>query len=1142
MKTRTLLLLAALMFTVINHAQTVGDTIVIQSFDYNSTTRDTVIDFSSLDGLSFEKIIMEYSMRCKDANISTGGNTNFGCGEWDYSCNTYLHDSTQIDSVLYTHPDLIVSNFSGTTFNYTSQPTYDFYQYSQNEITLNSILSETQYTILSGTTPTNNVLDGSNQSGKSQYLYTATELTSAGFTAGEIDGLMINALNSGYINFFRVNIKGTIANTLIANSPENSGYTEVFYNDFNFINGANRIQFSTPFIWNGSDNLIIEFSFTNTISGNDIQIEGTASTDQSLFTNNGYSANLAGNPIIDITTASLATISDELTVSFWAKGDADALPANTTIIHANNSNGNRSLNLHLPWSNSRVYFDCGWLGSGYDRIDKAAAVGELEGAWNHWSATKNTTTGIMNVYLNGTLWHTGTSMTNLMELTELVIGATNSGSYNYLGQIDEIRIWNKELTQNEVSDWMNINVTASHPQYSNLVAYYKLDDGTGVNLQEEINGGNAVSPSPYLWQLTRGIDLTRFFQNSAFRPSITFLQGSYDITISAIDVIDSIQIMPKTITEYAVNSNANTLLDDDIIETSSLQVWEAIPQNIYDATTGAILSTIPVSTEATAPTPSDLDYFRRWPSKFELMSFVTPYGINLNLGIDGETWTFDMTDFTPVFNGQKQITVERGGQWQEDMDIRFLFIVGTPPRDVLSINQIWRNQSVAFANINNDRYFAPRDVSLNPLGESFFVRSSITGHGQQGEFIPRNHFINVNGGANEFSWLVWKECGDNPIYPQGGTWVYDRAGWCPGSATDIRYSDITSYVTAGQTATVDYDVQVASGDSRYIVNNQLVTYGAINQTLDAAIIEIQEPSNKIEYSRFNSICNKPKVVIKNTGSTLLTSAIIEFWVNDSPSPETFNWSGSLEFGESEVVELPTPVTLWSPITVSDNKFHAKITSPNGGADGYSYNDHFISPFEITEVMPSTIIIFFKTNNAPNETSYQVTDDIGTVLLSRSGLSGNTLYRDTLELGLGCYNYHVSDSGDDGISWWANNDGNGYTYLFSPGLGQVKQFTGDFGDNIDFNFTVDFPLSYDEINGKFDIELYPNPAKSLFTVEAENLATAIITIYDNTGKEVQLAREVQNDSINFNTSSLDSGIYIIQINRNGRIDTEKLVIE
>ena len=56
------------------------------------------------------------------------------------------------------------------------------------------------------------------------------------------------------------------------------------------------------------------------------------------------------------------------------------------------------------------------------------------------------------------------------------------------------------------------------------------------------------------------------------------------------------------------------------------------------------------------------------------MSFVTPYGINLNLGIDGKTWTFDMTDFTPVFNGQKQITVERGGQWQEDMDIRFLFL------------------------------------------------------------------------------------------------------------------------------------------------------------------------------------------------------------------------------------------------------------------------------------------------------------------------------------------------------------------------------------------------------------------------------------------------------------------------------------
>ncbi|MBK8441874.1 MAG: hypothetical protein IPL35_00010 [Sphingobacteriales bacterium] len=25
----------------------------------------------------------------------------------------------------------------------------------------------------------------------------------------------------------------------------------------------------------------------------------------------------------------------------------------------------------------------------------------------------------------------------------------------------------------------------------------------------------------------------------------------------------------------------------------------------------------------------------------------------------------------------------------------------------------------------------------------------------------------------QFQWQVWKECADNPLYPQGGTWIFD---------------------------------------------------------------------------------------------------------------------------------------------------------------------------------------------------------------------------------------------------------------------------------------------------------------------------------------------------------------------------------
>lgn len=103
--------------------------------------------------------------------------------------------------------------------------------------------------------------------------------------------------------------------------------------------------------------------------------------------------------------------------------------------------------------------------------------------------------------------------------------------------------------------------------------------------------------------------------------------------------------------------------------------------------TGLLATTLLVVPDGNISITS-LPYFRRFPSKFEILSFVTPYGIGLDFGADGETFTFDITDFAPFLKGNKRMTIERGGQWQEELDIRFLFIVGTPPRDVLDIQQI----------------------------------------------------------------------------------------------------------------------------------------------------------------------------------------------------------------------------------------------------------------------------------------------------------------------------------------------------------------------------------------------------------------------------------------------------------------------
>lgn len=1139
---RTLFYLLPYLITQSVLAQSPGDTIVIETFNYSQTyginqwspgIRDSVIDFSVLPNVSFEKVLMSYNMRCKDGNVSNASNRDLGCGEWDASCNTYLHDDSRIDSVRFTHPDYIVSGYTGSTFDYTSQPTYDYYQYTQYSGSLDNIISENQYAVASGTSPLDDALDGSQHSGKSQYLFTASELTSSGLLSGEIDGFLLEALDSGEINFLRVNIKETSSSVLDVSNPETSGFTEVFFSNYMFQTGDNRIQFQTPFNWNGTDNIIVELSFTNTVPNTNIQLEGGPVTSQAIYANNAYSIDLSGNTHIAVPTTAMSSISDEITVSFWAYGNPDLLPANTSIIHANNANGERNLNIHLPWSNSRVYFDCGNPGTGADRIDKAANIDELEGVWHHWAATKNTTTGIMELYLDGVLWHSGTNKTKPIELAEMIIGKSNSLDYNYKGQVDEVRIWDKALSATAIQGWMNRKITNTHPDYSHLVAYYQMDEGSGDTIVDLKNSAIADITNENVWKYKRGVQLNHEFQEADNRPNITFFEGTYNYSLDTVIVLDSLVRTPNVIQNYTIESNPGSLLDDQIIPTTQLTVWHATPQNIIDGETGDIISTINVATENTTASVVNMEYYKRYPAKIEIMSFVTPYGINLDLGPEGKTWMFDMTDYLPIFTGSKRMTIERGGQWMEDMDIKFLFIVGTPPRDVIDFQQLWRPESRGYTSIIDNSYFPPRNIPLKADGSYFKVRTAITGHGQEGEFIPREHYININNGTQQFDWTVWKECADNPIYPQGGTWVYDRAGWCPGSPTDVQHHDITPHVTAGQSATIDYGVVTASGSSNYIVNSQLVTYGQINHTLDAAIVEVREPSNRVEFTRFNSICHEPKVTIQNTGSTSLTTLDIKYWVNDDSQPHIYHWSGNLEFLETEIVTLDANYTLWNALNTDNNKFHVEITNPNGGVDEYAHNNHYISDFEIPAVWPSDIVVRFKTNQAPEESSYDIRDDQNNVVFERSNMSAGMQYKDTLHLPHGCYSFNVYDSDDDGISWWANSDGSGFIRIREVGVsGNVKSFDGDFGDNIHFNFTTQVPLDVEAFETQDKVELYPNPASTHVTLVIDGLEEDVnVDFYNLQGQVVKTSKVHTIGGLyegQFSIEKLPKGFYIVRI--------------
>ena len=113
--------------------QKVGDTIRVQAFNHKSTSRDTLIGFPNNPNLSFEKIILKYNMRCKKAAVLKGKDDGTGCGEWDYSVNTYVVDSSKVVKTLSKQPSYIISGFTGTTFPYTSKQTYDHYVFFRHK-------------------------------------------------------------------------------------------------------------------------------------------------------------------------------------------------------------------------------------------------------------------------------------------------------------------------------------------------------------------------------------------------------------------------------------------------------------------------------------------------------------------------------------------------------------------------------------------------------------------------------------------------------------------------------------------------------------------------------------------------------------------------------------------------------------------------------------------------------------------------------------------------------------------------------------------------------------------------------------------------------------------------------------------------
>lgn len=237
------------------------------------------------------------------------------------------------------------------------------------------------------------------------------------------------------------------------------------------------------------------------VSGNDFH--GTIVNGTVVSGVNGGAVDFNGiNSSASLPAAAFASVSSEVSIAMWVFGDVTQ-PLSDAVLQAFDGSGNRVLNIHLPWSNSKVFWDAGNGGTPYDRISKTATPSEFMGRWNHWAFTKNATSGEMKIYLNGSLWHSDIGGIKLMGgITEVFLGSGN-GSAHYDGMLDGVKLYNTELTVSEVTDLYEAyegyeSWTSRYPSLEDLELDADGDEDGIVVLLEYILNGSPLEPDQFI--------------------------------------------------------------------------------------------------------------------------------------------------------------------------------------------------------------------------------------------------------------------------------------------------------------------------------------------------------------------------------------------------------------------------------------------------------------------------------------------------------------------------------------------------------------------------------------------------------------------------------------------------------------------
>ena len=595
------------------------------------------------------------------------------------------------------------------------------------------------------------------------------------------------------------------------------------------------------------------------------------------------------------------------------------------------------------------------------------------------------------------------------------------------------------------------------------------------------------------------------------------------------------------------DSTANPVLDwiffsdslNPTVATDTLQVYASGYYNYLYDNAGNIIDSLWV-----IPDTTSYQSFWQYYTYFEIIEdieiarAITPYAGNFS---NSWQWGYriDVTDFLPILKDSVEIRVLYSG-YQDGFTVtcNFAFVEGTPARKPYKVDYLWTG-SYPYGDTNNsiENYLDPRSITIDSAAAGVKLRILQTGHGFGGnqncaEFCAKYHYLNIDFNP-VVQKLIWRNnCGLNPLYPQAGTWLYDRANWCPGADVHPIEYELTGSVNPSFTHVFDLDMQaftnIGNNYCSYIFGTSLITYEAPNFTLDVAVEDILAPTSRNTFNRFNPVCNHPIVVIKNNGTSNLTSCTLDYGVIGGQQ-YSYSWTGNLAFLETDTITLPS---FSSTTTVTPLQFQVVVSNPNSQTDPYTLNNTFGVYFSEVPVYTAPFSVLLNTNSAPAQNSWVVKDINDNIVYSASGFSATTIYRDTLYLQPGCYRFEFYDTGKDGLYFFANSSGSGYVRLVGVATtGILKNFNSDFGTSLIHEFRVDQLVGIPtEDKALGNLEVYPNPFAETVWVDFGSAAeSGIIFVSALDGRELdQIPFDAGSGKMEINLKGYASGMYFLKV--------------